>query len=142
MRIQRLQALMAAGRAAEDAGDYAAALQQYDAVVQQFPDFATTEYARLARALMLYQLGRVSDAILQLQVCECGCACACAPIAVALLDWAERLQAQPSLAPCPCLPARSRRHTGGSCRTGGDPGLLLPPHPLAAAAALVCPCSD
>ena len=29
---------------------------------------ATTEYARLSRALMLYQLGQVSDAILQLQV--------------------------------------------------------------------------
>lgn len=32
------------------------------------PATATTEYARLSRALMLYQLGRVSDAILQLQV--------------------------------------------------------------------------
>lgn len=71
VRIKRLMELMAAGRAAEDAGNYAEALQQYDAVVRTFPDFATTEYARLARALMLYQTGRISDAILQLQVCAC-----------------------------------------------------------------------
>lgn len=107
MRIQRLQQLMAAGREAEAAGDYAAALRSYDAVVQLFPDFgavypakgcrmgsgaharnrlarpparhpvpdpllaaATTEYARLARARVLYQLGQVSSAILQLEDLE------------------------------------------------------------------------
>lgn len=39
VRIQRLQSLMAAGRAAEADGNYAAALEQYTSVVQQFPDF-------------------------------------------------------------------------------------------------------
>ncbi|KAI7841317.1 hypothetical protein COHA_004936 [Chlorella ohadii] len=61
---------MAEGRAAEAEGNYGAALERYTSVVQQFPDFATTEYARLSRALMLYQLGKVSDAILQLQDLE------------------------------------------------------------------------
>lgn len=65
MRIQRLQQLMQAGNEAAATGQYDEALRQYDAVVQQFPEFATTEYARLARGLMLYQLGRTSDAILQ-----------------------------------------------------------------------------
>lgn len=69
-RIQRLQALMAAGRAAEAAGDYETALASYDSAVRQFPDFATTEYSRLARGLTLYQLGRTSDAILQLEDLE------------------------------------------------------------------------
>ncbi|KAL4425538.1 hypothetical protein ABPG75_009554 [Micractinium tetrahymenae] len=70
VRIQQLQALMRAGNEAAAAGRYEEALQQYDAVVQQFPNFATTEYARLARGLMLYQLGRTSDAILQLEDLE------------------------------------------------------------------------
>lgn len=67
VRIQRLQELMRAGNEAAAAGRYDEALRQYDAVVQQFPEFATTEYARLARGLMLYQLGRTSDAILQVR---------------------------------------------------------------------------
>lgn len=70
MRIQRLQQLMQAGNEAAATGQYDEALRQYDAVVQQFPEFATTEYARLARGLMLYQLGRTSDAILQLEDVE------------------------------------------------------------------------
>lgn len=43
VRIQRLQALMAAGNEARARGDYEAALAKYDEVVKQFPDFATTE---------------------------------------------------------------------------------------------------
>ena len=35
--------------------------------MRQFPDFALAEYARVARALLLYQLGRTSDALLQLE---------------------------------------------------------------------------
>lgn len=34
----------------------------------RYGDFATAEYSRLARARVLYQLGRTSDAILQLEV--------------------------------------------------------------------------
>ncbi|KAI3438764.1 hypothetical protein D9Q98_001182 [Chlorella vulgaris] len=69
-RLARLQQLTAEGSAAAAAGNYAAALAAYDSVVKQFPDFATTEYARLSRALLLYQLGRTSDAILQLEDLE------------------------------------------------------------------------
>lgn len=38
-------------------GNYAAALQGYTAVVQQHPDLALTEYARLGQALCMYQVG-------------------------------------------------------------------------------------
>lgn len=70
VRIQRLQTLMQAGNAAAAEGQYEEALQQYNTIVRDYPDFATTEYARLARGLMLYQVGRTSDAILQLEDLE------------------------------------------------------------------------
>jgi hypothetical protein len=41
---------------AQRGGDYAAALSGYRAVVQQHPDLALAEYARLGRALMLYEV--------------------------------------------------------------------------------------
>jgi hypothetical protein len=42
---------------AQRGGDYAAALAGYSAVVQAHPDLALAEYARLGRALMLYEVG-------------------------------------------------------------------------------------
>lgn len=35
--------------------------------MRRFPDFALAEYARVSRALLLYELGRTSDALLQLE---------------------------------------------------------------------------
>ena len=54
------------------------ALEDYSSIVQQHPGLAVTEYARLSRALMLFQTGRAADAVLQLddlRVSMLGCAC-------------------------------------------------------------------
>ena len=53
---QALQQLSAAEEASK-AGDYQAALTAYNRVVAEHPDLALAEYARLGRAIMLYQVG-------------------------------------------------------------------------------------
>ncbi|WIA11244.1 hypothetical protein OEZ85_011371 [Tetradesmus obliquus] len=63
---QALSQLQAA-QAAQKSGDYAAALAGYSAVVSQHPDLALAEYARLGRALMLYEAGDVSGCLVGLQ---------------------------------------------------------------------------
>ena len=53
------------------------ALDDYTAIVVRHPSLAITEYARLSRALMLFQNGRAGDAVLQLddlRVSMIGCA--------------------------------------------------------------------
>jgi outer membrane protein assembly factor BamD (BamD/ComL family) len=54
--LQALQQLKAAEGLLQQ-GEYAAALQQYTALVQQHPDLALTEYARLGQAICMYQVG-------------------------------------------------------------------------------------
>ncbi len=52
------------------------ALEDYTSIVQRHPGLAVTEYARLSRALMLFQTGRPADAVLQLddlRVSMLGC---------------------------------------------------------------------
>ena len=44
----------------------AQALECYTAIVRRHPGLAVTEYARLGRALMLFQTGQGEQAILQL----------------------------------------------------------------------------
>ena len=46
------------------------ALGNYTLIVKQFPDLAISNYARIGRALMLYQTGNPSEAILELQDLE------------------------------------------------------------------------
>lgn len=53
--LEALQQLRAADEALKQ-GEYAAALQGYTSVVQQHPDLALTEYARLGQALCMYQV--------------------------------------------------------------------------------------
>ncbi len=56
----------------------AQALEDYTSIVQRHASLAVTEYARLSRALMLFQTERPADAILQLddlRVSMLGCAC-------------------------------------------------------------------
>lgn len=43
------------------------ALSCYDEIVHRFPDLAITEYARIHRAIFLYQTGNASRAILELE---------------------------------------------------------------------------
>lgn len=54
-------------RQAVDTGDFNQALQLYDNIVRQYSDLALSEYARMGRALLLYQVGRVSDALIELE---------------------------------------------------------------------------
>ena len=47
-------------------GEYAAALEGYNKVIQNYSDLALSERARVGRALMEYQLGMVTQALLHL----------------------------------------------------------------------------
>lgn len=53
--MEALQQLRAAEQQFKQ-GEYAAALKGYTALVQQHPDLALTEYARLGQALCMYQV--------------------------------------------------------------------------------------
>ncbi|GAX78684.1 hypothetical protein CEUSTIGMA_g6122.t1 [Chlamydomonas eustigma] len=63
---QALSCLTAA-RIATDQGQYDGALLLYNYIATKFPDLALSAYARVGRALMLYQTGNTSDAILALE---------------------------------------------------------------------------
>lgn len=54
-----LQRLKQAQQASDD-GQYVSALEGYTAVVSMYPELALTEYARLGRAMMLYQVSHGS----------------------------------------------------------------------------------
>ncbi|KAK9831556.1 hypothetical protein WJX74_000071 [Apatococcus lobatus] len=55
-----------AEEAARD-GKFEQALSCHDEIVHRFPDLAITEYARIHRAIFLYQIGNASRAILELE---------------------------------------------------------------------------
>lgn len=66
-KVERVTALMAeAAQAAED-GDWPAALNCNSEIIARYPDLALAERARIARALLLYQVDRPQDALLQLE---------------------------------------------------------------------------
>lgn len=66
----QMQCLLSTARAATLEGDYDKALFVYTEAVRQFPDLALSEYARIGRALLLYQLGDTTQALLELQSSE------------------------------------------------------------------------
>jgi tetratricopeptide (TPR) repeat protein len=66
-QIDHVMGLMAEGNAAAASGDYASALDSYSAIVQRYPELALAERARVTRAQLLYQVGRVEEALLQLE---------------------------------------------------------------------------
>ena len=43
------------------------ALKKYTTITKQFPDLAIAEYAKIKRALMLYQSGKTVDAVLEME---------------------------------------------------------------------------
>ena len=43
------------------------ALENYTEITRKYPDLAITQYARIQRALMLWQVGQQSEAVLQLE---------------------------------------------------------------------------
>jgi predicted negative regulator of RcsB-dependent stress response len=59
-------ATLAAAREAEDAADYGRALQLYTQVCDKHRDLALVHRARLARALLLFQLDQREEAVLEL----------------------------------------------------------------------------
>jgi hypothetical protein len=50
-----------------DRGEWQLALDDYSLIVGRYPDLALAERARVPRALLLYQVGRVEDALLALE---------------------------------------------------------------------------
>ena len=66
-KVERVMALMAQSSTAAEAGDFATALNCQTEIIQRYPDLALAERARIARALLYFQVGRTSDALLQLE---------------------------------------------------------------------------
>lgn len=67
---QTVTNIMASMEAASDAsrkGDFLKALGIYTKIVNDYPDLAVTERARISRGLILYQVGEVDDALLALE---------------------------------------------------------------------------
>ncbi|GMH35988.1 hypothetical protein BSKO_03856 [Bryopsis sp. KO-2023] len=64
--VARIMTLMQQGREASLSGEYDTAVSLYSTIIREFPDLAVTEYARVNRALMLYQTDQTSRAILEL----------------------------------------------------------------------------
>ena len=81
--IAEATATLAAAREAEDAADYGRALQLYTQVCDKHRDLALVHRARLARALLLFQLDQREEAVLELDD-EFGNADVRAALAVAL----------------------------------------------------------
>lgn len=65
-QVAEVERLTAEARSAEGRNDYGEALACYEEIISSFPELAITEYARISRGLNLFQLGRKSDAILQM----------------------------------------------------------------------------
>ena len=52
---------------AKEAGDFRGAFETYDAIVREHGDLALSEYARLGRACMLFELGQDRSAVVELE---------------------------------------------------------------------------
>jgi tetratricopeptide (TPR) repeat protein len=66
-KISRVMALMKEAEEASDAFDWHSALRCYSDIVNKYSDLALSERARISRALVLYQVGRPDEALLQLE---------------------------------------------------------------------------
>jgi len=66
-QVAEIQELMDAARKATDNGEFESALRLYSQIVDQYPDLAITDYARIGRGLLLFQDGQRSQAILELE---------------------------------------------------------------------------
>ncbi|KAG1653121.1 hypothetical protein FOA52_009065 [Chlamydomonas sp. UWO 241] len=67
VRAKTALATLQAARQAVDDGRYDDALGLYSLLASDFPDLALAEYGRVGRAMLLYQAGQTSDAILALE---------------------------------------------------------------------------
>jgi tetratricopeptide (TPR) repeat protein len=66
-RIQRAVELLQSADEARGDADYTGALEKYTVLIKDYKDLALSERARVERALMLYQVGRVEETIMQLE---------------------------------------------------------------------------
>lgn len=69
-RANQLLSLLDTARTATREGEYDKALAAYNQGVREYSDLALSEYARLGRALLLYQVGDTSQALLELESSE------------------------------------------------------------------------
>ena len=85
-------ALLAAAREAEDRGEYGSALATYTDVSERHRDLALAHRARLARALLLFQIGDREQALLELEdeLVEVGAGNAPVHAALAVVLHAQR----------------------------------------------------
>lgn len=67
LQIQNVMSLMTQASEASDKGDWATALRCYDEIIKSYPDFALAERARVSRGVVLFQLDRKDEAVLQLE---------------------------------------------------------------------------
>ena len=65
--VERAVAIMKSAELAREEEDWASARDLYSQVITGYPDFALSERARIARALLEYQLGHVDVCIVELE---------------------------------------------------------------------------
>ncbi|KAI3814338.1 hypothetical protein L1987_19090 [Smallanthus sonchifolius] len=66
-RVAEAVELLEKGREFQAQGDYVQALQYFTQVVREYKDFALSEYARVGRALALYEVGDKNEAIAEME---------------------------------------------------------------------------
>lgn len=67
IQIQNVMSLMNQASEAGDTGDWETALRCYDEIIKTYPDFALAERARVSKSLVLFQLDRKDEAVLQME---------------------------------------------------------------------------
>ncbi|OMO56205.1 Tetratricopeptide-like helical [Corchorus olitorius] len=66
-RVAEAVELLEKGKELQAQGDFSKALQFFTLVVENYKDFALTEYARVGRALALYEVGDREEAIAEME---------------------------------------------------------------------------
>ncbi|EEF35753.1 uncharacterized protein LOC8263080 [Ricinus communis] len=66
-RVSEAIGLLEKGRELQAQGDFSAALPYFTLVVENYKDFAFSEYARVGRALALYEVGDKQEAIAEME---------------------------------------------------------------------------
>ncbi|XP_076938250.1 uncharacterized protein LOC143606335 [Bidens hawaiensis] len=66
-RVAEAVELLEKGREFQAQGDYVQALQYFTQVVREYKDFALSEYARVGRALALYEVGDKDEAVAEME---------------------------------------------------------------------------
>jgi tetratricopeptide (TPR) repeat protein len=96
-KVERVMALMEEARTAQEDGDFSTALRANSEIIGRYPDLALAERARIARGLLLYQVGKAEEAMLQLEdeeVALRGSAEVHAALAVICYDLGKTEQAE------------------------------------------------